>query len=267
MVTLRQGLNLIRQGEFVNLPDSTQWFGLSQTTGQLTLVVFSLGVLVLLALALRHLAAGRFLYAVGTDAEAARLAGTRKVVFASSGGTVYGEVGELPTLEDHDTVPLCPYGVGKRAGEHYLEYYHRVHGLQYVALRYANVYRPRQDPHGEAGVVAIFAGRLLDRQPVVIFGDGSQTRDFVFVEDVADAFVRKGGVRSSNCVLPDGSSGPNGLITCGGRGQGKDPDGIPWGGGRADVRLAIDGDGELYLMSKGDGMIRKLTAVVAPPTR
>jgi len=82
---------------------------------------------------------------------------------------------------------------------------------------------------------------------------------------VADAFVRKGGVRSKNCVLPDGSSGPDGLITCGGRGQGKDPDGTPWGGGRADVRLAIDGDGELYLMSKGDGMIRRLAAVVTPP--
>ena len=77
MVTLRQGLNLIRQGEFVNLPDSTQWFGLSQTSGQLTLVMFSLGVLTLLALALRHVAAGRFLYAVGSDAEAARLAGIR----------------------------------------------------------------------------------------------------------------------------------------------------------------------------------------------
>jgi len=82
---------------------------------------------------------------------------------------------------------------------------------------------------------------------------------------VADAFVRKNGVRTKNCVLPDGSSGADGLITCGGRGQGNDPDGVPWGGGRADVRLAVDGDGELYLMSKGDGMIRKLTAVVAPP--
>lgn len=84
---------------------------------------------------------------------------------------------------------------------------------------------------------------------------------------VADAFVRKKGVRSGNCVLPDGSSNEKGVITCGGRGQGKDPDGVPWGGGRADVRLAIDGDGELYLMSKGDGMIRKLTAVVVPPAR
>jgi hypothetical protein len=82
---------------------------------------------------------------------------------------------------------------------------------------------------------------------------------------VADAFLRKKGVRSKNCVLPDGSSGADGLITCGGRGQGNDPDGVPWGGGRADVRLAVDGEGELYLMSKADGMIRQLSAVVAPP--
>ena len=77
---------------------------------------------------------------------------------------------------------------------------------------------------------------------------------------VADAYVRKGGIRSGNCVLPDGSSNAKGVITCGNRGQGKDPDGVPWGGGRADVRLAMDGDGELYLMTKADGMIRKMTA-------
>ena len=85
---------------------------------------------------------------------------------------------------------------------------------------------------------------------------------------VADAYVRKGGVRSGNCVLPDGSSNDKGVITCGGRGQGRDPDGVPWGGGRADVRLAVDGEGELYLMSKADGMIRRLDALVAPtPSR
>jgi hypothetical protein len=84
---------------------------------------------------------------------------------------------------------------------------------------------------------------------------------------VADTFVRKQGVRSGKCVLPDGSSNDKGVITCGGRGQGNDPDGVPWGGGRADVRLAVDGDGELYLMSKSDGMIRRLAAVVTPPPR
>lgn len=82
---------------------------------------------------------------------------------------------------------------------------------------------------------------------------------------VADAYVRKGGIRSGKCVLPDGSSNAKGVITCGNRGQGNDPDGVPWGGGRADVRLAVDGDGELYLMSKADGMIRRMTgATVAP---
>jgi hypothetical protein len=84
---------------------------------------------------------------------------------------------------------------------------------------------------------------------------------------VAETFVRRQGVRSGKCVLPDGSSNDKGVITCGGRGQGNDPDGVPWGGGRADVRLAVDGDGELYLMSKSDGMIRRLAAVVAPPPR
>ena len=119
--------------------------------------------------------------------EAARKAGTRTTLFASSGGTVYGEVESLPTAEDHAPVPLCPYGVSKLTGEHYLEYYHRIHGMRYVALRYANVYGPRQDPHGEAGVVAIFARALLAGQGARIFGDGLQTRDYVFVGDVVRA--------------------------------------------------------------------------------
>jgi len=119
--------------------------------------------------------------------EAARKAGTRRVIFASSGGTVYGEPQSLPCTEDEPTHPVCPYGVGKLAGEHYLFYYQRVHGLAYTALRYANVYGPRQDPHGEAGVVAIFCTRLLEGCDVTIFGDGLQTRDYVFVGDVVRA--------------------------------------------------------------------------------
>jgi UDP-glucose 4-epimerase len=119
--------------------------------------------------------------------EAARSAGTKAVVFASSGGTVYGEVSELPTPETHATVPVCPYGVSKLTGEHYLEYYRRTYGLRYVALRYANVYGPRQDPHGEAGVVAIFSKALLSGNGARIFGDGLQTRDYVFVGDVVRA--------------------------------------------------------------------------------
>ncbi len=119
--------------------------------------------------------------------EAARRAGTCVTVFASSGGTVYGEVERFPTAEDHPTTPVCPYGVSKLSGEHYLEYYHRIHGMRYVALRYANVYGPRQNPHGEAGVVAIFSRSLLAGQGARIFGDGLQTRDYVFVGDVVRA--------------------------------------------------------------------------------
>jgi len=119
--------------------------------------------------------------------EAAHKAGTRTTLFSSSGGTVYGEVETLPTAEDHATVPVCPYGVSKLTGEHYLEYYRRIYGMRYVALRYANVYGPRQDPHGEAGVIAIFARALLAGKGATIFGDGLQTRDYVFVGDVVRA--------------------------------------------------------------------------------
>jgi len=119
--------------------------------------------------------------------EAGRHVGLEKVVFASSGGTVYGEVDAYPIQETAPTHPVCPYGVSKLAGEHYLFYYRRVFGLPYVALRYANVYGPRQDPHGEAGVIAIFSQKLLAGADVTIFGDGLQTRDYVFVGDVVRA--------------------------------------------------------------------------------
>ncbi|MEW6298998.1 MAG: NAD-dependent epimerase/dehydratase family protein [Thermodesulfobacteriota bacterium] len=119
--------------------------------------------------------------------EGAREAGTKKVLFASSGGTVYGEQETFPAPEDHPTRPISPYGVSKRAGEHYLYFYRVQYGMPYIALRYANVYGPRQDPHGEAGVVAIFTLRLLSGAQPVINGDGKQTRDYVFVGDVARA--------------------------------------------------------------------------------
>jgi UDP-glucose 4-epimerase len=124
--------------------------------------------------------------------EGARVAGARKVVFASSGGTIYGEVDpdDLPVAESHPQRPLSPYGVAKKAVTDYLAAYRELHGLEYTSLALANVYGPRQDPHGEAGVVAIFAGRLLSGEQCTIFGDGHQTRDFVFVDDVVDAFVR-----------------------------------------------------------------------------
>jgi len=119
--------------------------------------------------------------------EAARAGGTGRFVFVSSGGVVYGEPREFPTPERAPKEPLSPYGVTKLAGEHYLNYYREVHGMEYVALRYANVYGPRQDPHGEAGVVAVFSRRLLRGEPLVVYGDGEQTRDYVHVEDVVRA--------------------------------------------------------------------------------
>ncbi|HZD06214.1 MAG TPA: NAD-dependent epimerase/dehydratase family protein, partial [Longimicrobiales bacterium] len=102
--------------------------------------------------------------------EGVREVGTGRVVYISSGGVLYGEPEVRPTPETADKLPLSPYGVGKLAGEHYLHYYRAVHGLEYVALRYSNVYGPRQDPHGEAGVVAIFCSRLLEDEPLRIFG-------------------------------------------------------------------------------------------------
>ncbi|HET7721680.1 MAG TPA: GDP-mannose 4,6-dehydratase [Acidimicrobiales bacterium] len=122
--------------------------------------------------------------------EGARAAGSRKVVFAASGGTLYGEPEKLPVPESHPQRPLSPYGVSKKAACDYLAAYRELHGIEFTALALANVYGPRQDPHGEAGVVAIFAGRLLAGEPCTIFGDGNQTRDFVYVDDVVDAFAR-----------------------------------------------------------------------------
>ena len=110
-----------------------------------------------------------------------------RVVYVSSGGVVYGEPTVRPTPETAPKVPESPYGVTKLAGEQYLYYYARIHGLEYVALRYSNVYGPRQDPHGEAGVVAIFGRAVLTGSPLTIFGDGEQTRDYVYVGDVVAA--------------------------------------------------------------------------------
>ncbi|MGH7501427.1 MAG: NAD-dependent epimerase/dehydratase family protein [Longimicrobiales bacterium] len=124
--------------------------------------------------------------------EAARRHRTRRLVYVSSGGVVYGEPERRPTPEGAAKRPLSPYGVSKLAGEHYLHYYLHVHGLEYVALRYSNVYGPRQDPHGEAGVVAIFSRRILEGEPLTVFGDGEQTRDYVYVEDVARANLQLG---------------------------------------------------------------------------
>jgi UDP-glucose 4-epimerase len=122
--------------------------------------------------------------------ECCRRFGVKKFVYASSGGAVYGEPKTLPMREDHPIAPLCPYGLSKYASELYIQLYHRLYGLDYTIVRYSNVYGPRQDPCGEAGVVAIFSEKLLSGTSPTIFGDGAQTRDFVYVGDVADATVR-----------------------------------------------------------------------------
>ena len=119
--------------------------------------------------------------------EASRQGSLKQVVFASTGGAIYGEQDVHPADETHAMRPVSPYGVSKLAGERYLFYYHVDQGIDVTCLRYANVYGPRQNPHGEAGVVAIFANRLIDGAPCVINGDGGQTRDYVYVGDVVAA--------------------------------------------------------------------------------
>jgi UDP-glucose 4-epimerase len=119
--------------------------------------------------------------------EAARAAGA-KIVFSSTGGAIYGEV-DAPATEEAPRRPLSPYGTSKLCGEEYLSTYNRLHGTTHVSLRFANVYGPKQNPHGEAGVVAIFFGLLAEGKPTKVFGTGSQQRDYVYVGDVARAVV------------------------------------------------------------------------------
>lgn len=126
-------------------------------------------------------------------AEAARRAGVRKVVHTSSGGSIYGVPPIYPTPETVPTDPASPYAAGKVAGEIYLNTFRHLYGLECSHIAPANVYGPRQDPHGEAGVVAIFAQALLSGKPTKIFGDGTNTRDYVYVDDVVDAFIRAAG--------------------------------------------------------------------------
>ncbi|MBU0762535.1 MAG: NAD-dependent epimerase/dehydratase family protein, partial [Candidatus Altiarchaeota archaeon] len=115
--------------------------------------------------------------------------GVKKIIYSSSGGAVYGEPVKNPTPESHPIAPMCPYGASKYCVEKYIELYNKSHNLDYNILRYGNVYGPRQDPLGEAGVVAIFTKLLVDGKKPRIFGDGKQTRDFCFVEDVAKANI------------------------------------------------------------------------------
>jgi UDP-glucose 4-epimerase len=125
--------------------------------------------------------------------EAARRAGVRRVVNSSTGGAIYGDAASIPTAEDTPPAPLAPYGQSKHAAEGYCALYARLHGLSAVSLRYANVYGPRQDPHGEGGVVAIFCGKLAEGGRPVAFGDGLQTRDYVYVGDIVAANLAAAG--------------------------------------------------------------------------
>jgi len=129
--------------------------------------------------------------------QGAQAGGVRRVILASSGGTVYAEAAALPIEETAPKLPASPYGVAKLASEHYLAMFARLYGIEAVALRYSNVYGPRQNPRGEAGVVAIFARTLLGGQPLVVYGDGEQTRDMVYVADVATA-----SIAASQCSPP-----------------------------------------------------------------
>jgi UDP-glucose 4-epimerase len=121
--------------------------------------------------------------------ECCREGGVRKIIYAGTGGALFGEPSYLPVDEDHPIDPISPYGVSKHTVEHYLFAYRVNHGIDHIVLRYPNVYGPRQDPHGEAGVVAIFALQLLTGQHPVIFGDGTKTRDYCYVADIAEANV------------------------------------------------------------------------------
>jgi UDP-glucose 4-epimerase len=122
--------------------------------------------------------------------ESCRRAGVRRIVYSSTGGAAYGDTDVVPTPEEHAARPCSPYGISKVAVEQYLDAWQQLHGISTISLRYANVYGPRQDPHGEAGVVAIFCGQIVAGAPPTINGDGDQTRDYVYVEDVAAANLR-----------------------------------------------------------------------------
>jgi len=132
--------------------------------------------------------------------EAARGAGVRRVINTSTGGAIYGEGKIIPAPEDHPVAPESPYGLSKFCAENYCDIYQRMHGLSTVSLRYGNVYGPRQDPLGEAGVVAIFCGALLEGKTPTVFGDGLQTRDYVYVGDVVDANLTAAGASATGSI-------------------------------------------------------------------
>ncbi len=121
--------------------------------------------------------------------EASKQVGLKKIIFSSSGGAIYGDTENIPTPETHTARPISPYGIAKLTCEHYLHYYKEVFGIDYVALRYANVYGPRQNSQGEAGVVAVFCNKMIYGEQPVIYGDGKQTRDYTYVGDIVEANI------------------------------------------------------------------------------
>jgi UDP-glucose 4-epimerase len=143
--------------------------------------------------------------------EAARAVGAR-VVFSSTGGAIYGEVDTIPSPESTPCAAMAPYGISKLCGEHYVELYNRLYGEHHVVLRYGNVYGPRQDPHGEAGVVAIFFGKLVEGATPLIFGDGSQTRDYVYVGDVVAANVAALGYTGAHTTFNVGTAAETSVL-------------------------------------------------------
>jgi UDP-glucose 4-epimerase len=131
--------------------------------------------------------------------EATRRSGVRRIVMASTGGAIYGDAREVPTPESAWPDPMSPYAASKAAAESYVGLYGRLHGLSTLSLRLANVYGPRQDPRGEAGVIAIYCGAAADGRAVTVYGDGRQTRDFVYVGDVVEAFTAAGDASVTGC--------------------------------------------------------------------
>jgi UDP-glucose 4-epimerase len=143
--------------------------------------------------------------------EGARRVGVRRFIYISSGGAVYGEPEYLPCDESHPINPVCPYGASKHVVEHYLYMYRELYNLDYCVLRYANVYGPRQDPLGEAGVVAIFTGKMLAGEQAIINGDGEQTRDFVYVGDCATANLLATEMDDINAIYNIGCGVPTSI--------------------------------------------------------
>ena len=180
----------LARGASLRVMDITDESGVAGVFGEVRpQLVFHLAAQIDVRYSVAHPAGDANFNVLGTIAvlDAARAAGTRRLVFSSTGGGLYGDAQVLPTPEDDPVRPLAPYGQGKYSAEGYCGLYNRLHDLSTVCLRYGNVYGPRQDVHGEAGVVAIFCGHLIDGTTPTVYGDGSQTRDWVEVGDVVRA--------------------------------------------------------------------------------